>query len=79
MGRDSARLQEEMEIGVIIGTRERMARKEDNSFRKSINFGKVTSTILSDCNRCGHENNLTKSKSVFCSECGALLTNRRYG
>ncbi len=74
----TARNKEQMEIDVIIGTSDRMMMSEDNSLRQSVNLGKMNKDVLSTCNRCTHLNNMTTNKSVFCRECGSLLTDRHY-
>lgn len=74
----SARLKEDYEIGVIIGVSDRMMRSEDNSFKRSVELGRINRDVLSTCNKCQHENNMTLNKSTFCTECGSLLTDRHY-
>ncbi len=74
----SARLKEEHEIDVIIGTNDRMLRSEDNSFKRSIELERVRRVVWSTCDKCQHENNMTLNKSTFCSKCGTLLTDRHY-
>lgn len=74
----SARLREEHEIGVIIGTSDRMMLSEDNSFKRSVELGRVRRDVMSTCNKCQHENNMTERKSTFCAECGSFLTDRHY-
>ncbi len=74
----TARQREEMEISVIIGTNNRMERSEENSFKRSVELGKVRGVVYSTCNQCQHENNMTLNKSTFCSQCGTLLTDRHY-
>lgn len=72
------RMKEEYEIGVIIGTCDRIEKSEENSFKRSVELGKVRGVVYSTCNRCHRENNMTTNKSIFCSECGTLLTDRHY-
>ena len=76
----TARQKENHEISVILGTSDRMMDKENNSLRRSIELGKMNNTVKGTCNnpRCNHVNDLTKNKSVYCTECGMLITNRYY-
>jgi len=74
----SARTIEESEINVLLGESDRMNESENNSFKRSVELGKINSDIMSTCNHCKKENNLTRNKSTFCRGCGALLTNRHY-
>ena len=78
MDEATARQREDYEISVIIGTNDRIERSEDNSFKRSVELERVRRDVMSSCDKCQHENNMTKCKSTFCTECGTLLTDRHY-
>ena len=65
----------EVDLGLLL-TPDEDLEKEDRCFRKSVKYGKIEGDILSTCNFCNTENNLTENKSTFCQKCGMLLTER---
>ena len=76
------RQREDWEIAVIIGAKDRELKRENKALKLHADCGSLKRgeghDILSTCNnpKCRSVNNITKNRSVFCSECGMFLTDR---
>ena len=65
------------EVNVELLTRpDEQLQREDRIFRKAVNFELFSRDIWGLCQRCGTENNLTKKKTLFCDNCGAMIHDR---
>ena len=81
---DESRKREDYQIDVIIGANQRSLKAEDRALRLHLDCGSLKRgnghDILSLCDnpKCRHDNNITKNRSIYCGQCGSLLTDRHY-
>ena len=57
-------------------TKKEDPQREDRMLRKSVEHGIISADIYGQCRHCDFVNNLTKNKSIFCSECGSMIRDR---